>query len=147
MQETTINLKIVTPAGVVYENNEVKSITVPTVAGIITIYANHMDLLSLLTPGEINIEKGDHVVDLAVSAGVIQIMQPNTVKIMAETAERAEEIDTERAEAARKRAEEYLRSQENIADVEFAALQSKIQKELARIDLGRRYRQRRNIPQ
>lgn len=140
-----IKLKIVTPDGSIYEDAEVIAVTLPTAAGVITVMDDHETLLSVISPGEIIIKKSDHEVELVVSSGVIQIKPESEVNLMVETAERVEEIDVERAEEARKRAEEYLAQKEDIADVEFARIQAKIQKELARIDLGMRYR-KRTIP-
>ena len=57
---------------------------------------------------------------------------------MADTAEKSDEIDVERAEAARKRAQEYLEGQEELSDIEFAMIQAQIEKETARIRAGRR---------
>lgn len=137
-----LHLKIVTPAGVVYEDMEVDSITLPTKAGIITIKDDHVPLVTVVTNGEINVTKEGSTIDLAVSKGVLEIKRDSVINILADTAERAEEIDIERAQEARKRAEEYMKSKDAIADVEFAMLQAKIEKELARINLARRYRRR-----
>jgi F-type H+-transporting ATPase subunit epsilon len=80
------------------------------------------------------------MVELAVSSGVAQIKPDSHVVLMADTAERAEDIDVERAEQARKRAEELLAQAADQADVDFAYLQAKIQKELARTHVGNRWR-------
>ena len=59
--------------------------------------------------------------------------------IVADTAERAEQIDIARAEAARQRAEELMKQQQ-IADVDYARIQAKLEKELARVRVGKKYR-------
>ena len=133
-----INLSIITPEGVLYED-AVSSVTVPTKNGEITILPNHAPLFSLLSAGEMIIFKPGHQVPLVVSSGILKI-KDNTVEILAETAERAEEIDITRAEAAKVRAEEMIRERGKIDDVQFAVLQAKLEKELSRIKIFRKHR-------
>ncbi len=134
-----ISLKLVTPYGIIYQD-EVEKITISTTTGEITVLQNHMPLISVLAPGEMIIFKGDHAIPLAVSGGFFEIQKGSTVAIMADTAERAEHIDIDRAETARARAEELLKKQDALADVDFARLQAKIEKELARISVGKKYK-------
>jgi F-type H+-transporting ATPase subunit epsilon len=135
-----IKLRIVTPEGEVYNDDSVVGVTLPTEAGEIMVLEDHVPLTSVLQPGEIVIKKADHEVSLSVSQGAVQVGRDSVVNVLADTAERAEHIDIERAEEARQRAEEYMQQQENIEDVEFAQLQAKIQKEFARIQVGRKHR-------
>ncbi|KXK27577.1 MAG: ATP synthase epsilon chain [candidate division WS6 bacterium OLB20] len=137
-----VHLQIATPDGVAYEDKQIDLITIPTESGVISIGRDHYPLVSIVTTGEILIQKGEYTVELAVSRGIVEIRRESTVYILADTAERAEDIDIERAEAARQKAEEYMKQKQNLADVEFARLQAKIEKELARIRVARRYRKR-----
>lgn len=137
-----MKIKIVTPEGLTYETEDAVSMTIPTKNGVITIMDDHIPLLTLLTPGEIVVrpEKGE-VESLSVSKGVLDIRRESVIYILADTAERAHEIDIERAEQARKDAEEYLKKQEDIASaMDVAMLQAKIEKELARVSVGRKYK-------
>jgi len=134
-----LDFKIVTPEGVTYDD-QIDFVTIPTEAGAITVYPEHMPLVSLLKPGELIIHKQGGEVGVAVSGGILEIRQENKVYIIADTAERAEHIDVERAEAARRRAEELLKQQKDVADVDFARLEAQIEKELARIHIGRKYK-------
>lgn len=139
-----INFTIVTPQGRTYEN-KVSKITVPTQDGEITILPKHIQLFSVLKPGMLVVyEENDKPQYIAVSGGMISV-QPGgcEVQILADTAERAEEIDLERAETAKKRAEELLLHYKNTEDVDFARIQAQIEKELARIRVGNRYRKLR----
>lgn len=138
-----LQLKVVTPEGEIYASTEVTGITMPTQAGVISVYDDHEPLISLLQPGELAIEKADHTSLLVISSGVVEIRPGSIVNLLVETAERAEEIDLERAEAARARAEAYLESKHDIEEEEFARIQAKLQKELARIDVAARFRKRR----
>lgn len=132
-------LKIVTPDGITYEN-EIDQISVSTQKGEITILPHHIPLISVLKAGEVRILKAGQEIDMAVSTGVLEVRPNNEVYILADSAERAESIDLERAEASRKRAEELMAQKQSLEDVEFARLQAKMEKELARLRIGKKYR-------
>lgn len=134
-----LDFKIVTPDGVIYEN-KVEQITLPTASGEITILPNHIPLVSVLKAGELVATKDGNPVAMSVAGGVLEIQSDNKVYVMADTAERAEHIDIERAEAARKRAEELLAQKSHEADVDFAKLQAVIDREMARIKVANKYR-------
>jgi len=132
-----LNLKIATPERVVYRE-DVDSITVPTKEGEITVLPSHIPLISVIKPGEIFIRKGKEEISLAVSGGFIEVLSTKVV-ILADTAERSEEIDLSRAEAAMKKAQE-LKETRNVDAREFALLASRIEKELARIKVAKKKR-------
>ncbi len=138
-----INFKIITMERIVYED-EIEQVTIPTTAGEITVLPRHAPLVSLLRPGELRIRKDGYDVLLSVSTGFVEVRPKSEVIILADTAERAEEIDLERAEQARKRAEEMLKEKERLDDVQFARLQAQLEKELARLKVGHRYRKLRS---
>jgi len=109
MPEKSFRLETVTPERIVLEQ-DVASIVVPGTEGSLGVMANHAPLMAELTTGEVWVRDPDgHVTRLAVSGGFMQVRK-NSVRILADTAERAEEIDIRRAEEAKKRAEERLRS-------------------------------------
>lgn len=132
-------LKIVTPDGTTYES-EVEQVSVPTQSGEITVLPHHIPLVSVLKAGELRILKEKEEVILAVSTGVLEVRPNSEIYILADTAERAEHIDLERAESARKRAEELMTQKQSLEDVQFAQLQAKMEKELARLRVGKKYR-------
>lgn len=134
-----MNFKIVTPDGVIYED-AVDQISLPTKSGEITVLAHHIPLISVIRSGEIRIQKQNQEVVLAVSSGVLEVRENNEVIVIADTAERAEHIDLERAEAARLRAQELLKQEIFEDDMQFALLQAKMEKELARIRIGKKYK-------
>ena len=103
-----INIKITTPERVVM-SDEVDGVVLPTAMGEIGILPHHIPLVALLAPGEIRVKKNNEELLLAVSGGFIEV-QPTRVVVLADTAEHAEEIDEQRAEEARKRAEELRTS-------------------------------------
>lgn len=136
-----IKLKIVTPEKTVYED-EIDQITLPTKSGEITILPNHIPLVSSLKPGEILIKKGSEEIPLATAGGFIEVAE-NSLTILADSAERLEEIDEARAEEARRRAEELMKKHGEAKDVEavdYAALSAKLERELARLKVVRKYR-------
>lgn len=135
-----MKIKVVTPQGTIFDNEKVDSITIPTKEGIITVLDEHVPLISIMAAGELEVCSGDTIEVFAISGGVLEVQQESIVNIMADTAERASEINLEEAEAAYKRAQEYLEKQLHQQDVDFAALQSVIEKELARVNVARKYR-------
>ncbi|PIY96977.1 MAG: ATP synthase F1 subunit epsilon [Candidatus Kerfeldbacteria bacterium CG_4_10_14_0_8_um_filter_42_10] len=138
-----MKFKIVTPEKVVYEN-EIDQITLTTKMGEVTILPNHIPLVSSLKAGEILIKKDGQEIPLAVSGGFAELANNNLV-ILADTAERVEEIDEAQAEEARKRAEEFLKRRGQVAEeaVDYTALAAKLEKELARLKVVRKYRRNR----
>lgn len=139
-----IKLKIVTPEKILFEDT-VSQISVSTIMGEITILPNHIPLVSQLASGEIVIKTEQGKEDLmAVSGGFIEVL-PDQVVILADTAERAEDIDEARAEEARQKAEEILKTK--VADAEgFAMFTAKIEKELARLKVVRKHKNKRINP-
>lgn len=136
----TIKLKIVTPEKTVYED-EIDQITLPTSSGEITVLPNHLALVSSLRPGEILIKKGGEEIPLATAGGFIEVAE-NSLTILADSAERPEEIDEAEAEEARQKAEELMkkRGEKTAEAIDYAGLTAKIERELARLKVARKYR-------
>jgi F-type H+-transporting ATPase subunit epsilon len=130
-----INFKIATPERVVFKD-DVDEVTLPTRQGEITILPNHIPLIGILQPGMIRVKNKGKEVVMAVSGGFIEVLSTKVV-VLADTAERSEEIDVERAELAIKKAKD-LQEQRAVDGRGFAALSAQIEKELARIKVGRK---------
>ncbi len=138
-----IRFKIITPERIVFED-EVDQATLPTAEGEITVLPNHIPLISVLKSGELIVKKGGEEIDIAVSGGIIEV-QNNEITILADTAERAEEIDVKRAEEAKKRAEE-LKSKRILADeTQYAIVAANLEKNLARIKVAQKYMRRKGM--
>lgn len=135
-----ISFEITTPERTVFKD-EVDQITLPTEMGEITILPNHIPLVSVLRPGEMRVIKNGQETVLAVAGGFIEVEPKNRVIVLADNAERVEEINIERAEAARKRAEELMK-EKSVQDVEYTALASQLERELARLRVARKHRAR-----
>lgn len=104
---THLQLEIVTPDRQVVHDS-VTAVTIPGKNGYLGILPGHAPLLSELKVGELVYARDDTQHYLAVSWGFAEVL-PDRVIVLAQTAERAEEIDLERAERARERAEERLK--------------------------------------
>jgi F-type H+-transporting ATPase subunit epsilon len=118
-QTAQIQLEIATPAKQVVRD-QVDSVTLPGKEGYLGVLPGHAPLLSELQPGEIVYRAGGRNQHLAVSAGFVEVL-PERVTVLAETAERPEEIDVDRAQRAKERAEERLkRTNDTDVDAERA---------------------------
>ena len=102
----TIQLEIVTPERLVV-NEAVEYIEIPGKTGYIGVLPGHAPLISELAAGELTYRIGNQTKRVAVAWGFAEVLQTK-VMILAETAEKAEEIDAARAEAAKKKAEAEL---------------------------------------
>lgn len=137
-------LKVVTPEGVTYDS-EVAEAIVPTASGEITVLAKHTPLVSTLSDGGVMIvrkaDNSEHV--LAVAGGLIEVRTTGRVVVLADRAERAEDLDQERAEKARQRAEELMQRQDFEDDMEYVRVKAGLQKEIARIRAIEQHTRRR----
>lgn len=123
MAEKSFTLEIVTPRKMVFKG-EVSSFSAPGVMGGFQVLYNHAALLSNLQIGEVKyVDSNGREVRFATSGGFVEVKE-NHVVLLAETAERADEIDTERAKAAEQRARKRLaeRSKDIDSDRAQAAL-------------------------
>ncbi|MFA7088002.1 MAG: ATP synthase F1 subunit epsilon [Patescibacteria group bacterium] len=139
MSKKTIKFEIATPERVVLKE-EIRQVTLPTAEGELTILPEHIPLVSILKPGVLEIKKMDDSLDvMAVSGGFLEVMRDKIV-ILADTAERAVELDEQRIEEARVRAEDAKKNAVDIDEVEFARIAAKLEKELARTRALNRWR-------
>ncbi|MSU76059.1 ATP synthase F1 subunit epsilon [Patescibacteria group bacterium] len=125
----TTAFAVVTAEGTV-EEADATSVTVPTADGEITVLPEHIPLVSVLEPGVVTVRVSKQERHVAVSGGFVQVVK-DSVTILADTAERADQIDVRRAEAARKRAEDVMAGKREKA--ELAEASGELQKNLARL--------------
>ena len=131
-----MRLDIITAEKLVY-SDEVSSVVAPGSAGQLGILPNHAPLLTSLKPGELKVLKEGEESNIAESGGFLEVLQ-NVVTILADTAERAEDIDFERAEAAMKRAQDKVESSDSDMDLE-KAIQA-LKRSQARVYVSKRKR-------
>lgn len=134
-----IRCEIVSQDRVVYQG-DVDICVIPGAEGVMGILPNHAPLLTVLKFGVITVRTKTDEEYFTVAGGVVEV-QPDQITILADAAENVEEIDIQRAETARKRAEEMLaRAVPQDADA-YLSLQSALRRSTLRIDAARRYRQ------
>jgi F-type H+-transporting ATPase subunit epsilon len=127
-----IQLDIVTPERAVL-SEAVDELILPGSEGYLGVRPGHAPLLTTLKVGTIQIRTGNERRYLAVSWGFVEVL-PERVSILAETAERAEEIDVDRAIRAKERAEKRMKDAE--PDVDFRRAQVALEKALIRIQVA-----------
>jgi F-type H+-transporting ATPase subunit epsilon len=128
-----VHLKIITPESVVLDIDDVRHILLPAELGEMGIMPGHISGLFRLQIGRLAVETETETVELATSGGFAEVLGDD-VTIMAETAERADQIDMERAERAQKRAEELLRSRGERRD--DATIRSELSRAMNRLRIG-----------
>jgi len=131
-----IQLKIVTPERVVYQETA-DQVSLPTKDGEITVLPHHVALVTVLKPGEVIIKQGTTQSSVAIFGGFVQVKN-DEVTVLTENAERAEEIDEARAEAARARAEQLMTDAKSRDDVDYSRLVGKLERELTRLKVARK---------
>ncbi len=133
-----IKLDIVTAERVVY-SDEVDVIVAPGVEGQLGILPHHAPLMTTLQAGELLVRKGGEEVSMAISGGFLEV-RPDRVIVLADTAERDDEIDLARAEAAKRRAEERL--SQRAPNVDVAGAEAALRRALARLKVAEKRRRR-----
>ena len=135
---TKLTLEIVTPErSLVHE--EVDEVQLPAVEGYLGVRPGHTPLLATLQVGEVTYRRGAETGHLHVAFGFAEVI-PDRVTILAQTAERAEQIDVARAEAAKKRAEARMATPSGEMDFERARIA--LMKSLVRLQVAARARTR-----
>ena len=136
---SSLKLDIVTAERAVY-SDEVDVLVAPGIEGQLGILPHHAPLMTTLQPGELRVRKGGEEFSLAISGGFLEV-RPDRVIILADAAERAEEIDVSRAEEAKRRAEERLR--QPTSEVDTARADAAMRRALARLQVVEQRRKRR----
>lgn len=140
----SLRLEIITAERIVLTAEAVGSVRVPASEGIVGILPRHAPLMTTLAPGELIMRKGEEEESFFVTGGFLEV-RDNHVAVLADASERAEEIDVDRAEEARQRAEEALKEKRDSA--ELAAAEAAMRRALIRLRLAQRARGRRGASQ
>jgi len=131
-------LEVVTAERELY-SGDVDQLIAPSRQGQVTILPNHAPLLSQLESGLLEYRVNDEDQALAVTGGFMEVMG-NRAVILADSAERAEEIDEERAQAALDKAEERMSSRDT--DIDFERAVQQLARARTRLTVARRRRSR-----
>ncbi|OGQ56722.1 MAG: ATP synthase F1 subunit epsilon [Deltaproteobacteria bacterium RIFCSPLOWO2_02_56_12] len=128
-----IRLKLVTPSRLLLDE-EVDEVTAPGALGEFGVLPKHISFLTLLEVGEMSYKQGGERHHLALSGGYAEVLD-EVMTVLAGAAEYSDEIDIERARAARERAEKRMAelSQE---DKEFAAAEAALRRALVRLQVA-----------
>jgi F-type H+-transporting ATPase subunit epsilon len=135
-----LRVDIVTAEMVVFSAEDVDLLVVPGIEGELGVLPLHAPLLTMIQPGVLRVVKGGEETTMAITGGFIEVRE-NRVTILADAAERGEDIDMARAEAARRRAEERLASRE--ATVDMVQAEMALKKALVRLKAAEQIRRRR----
>ena len=138
----TTRLEIVSAERVVF-SDDVDVVVAPGVEGQLGILPHHAPLMTMLLPGELLVRKGGEEFYMAISGGFLEV-RPDRIIILADAAERVEEIDIARAEAAKQRAEEHLKHP--TSEIDIARAEAALRRSLARLKVVERRKRRLGAP-
>ncbi len=128
----TFQLEIVTPEKMVVRD-VAEEMQIPGKNGYLGVLPGHAPLITELSVGEICYRKGSEMHYLAVAWGFAEVL-PERVVILAETAERPEEIDVKRAQESKQRAEERLKS--GSTEIDFTRAEDALQRAESRLQVA-----------
>jgi F-type H+-transporting ATPase subunit epsilon len=135
-----LTVEIVTAERQVYNETDVDMVVAPGSEGVLGILPRHAPLLTMLRSGPLRIKKGGTEQELAVAGGFLQI-NDDRVLILADHAERADEIDAAAAEEARRRAEGALSDAQRSGDsLQVEAARAALRVSMAQLQVVRRRR-------
>jgi F-type H+-transporting ATPase subunit epsilon len=139
-----LTVEIVTVERVLRVEQGVEVLIAPGTEGQLAILPRHAALMTTLDPGVLTFRRGQVEEDFAISGGFMEVRNDH-VTVLADAAEAAEEIDVQRAEAARARAEERLRQMREgrFSEGDMARAQASLQRSLMRLRAADKMRRRR----
>ena len=133
---TSLSLEVVTPDRAIIKE-QVDEVVLPGSEGSFGVLPGHAPLLATLQVGEMWYRKGQETHYLAIAFGFVEV-QPDKVTVLAQVAEKAEEIDLTRAEAAKVRAEQRIATPQ--ASMDFERARIAMMKSLVRLQVASRTR-------
>lgn len=133
-----IHLDIVTIERTVV-SEDVDYVSAPGIDGVVGIFPRHEPLLTALSIGELHYKKGTQEYSYAIGGGFMEV-RPDKVTVLADAAESAEEIDENRAEAARARAQELMTQKIPPSDPQYLLIEQSMRRAELRLKVSRRRR-------
>jgi F-type H+-transporting ATPase subunit epsilon len=141
---STLRLEILTIERKLFDD-DVNMVIAPGSEGVLGILPRHAPLLTALSYGELQVKKeGEEDYFFAIGGGFMEV-QPDHVIVMADSAERADEIDVDRAEASRRRAEEFLEKAKTDTGIDLNRAEAALRRSITRIKAAQ-HRRRRERP-
>ena len=133
----TLDFELVTADRVVLQEEGVDMVVAPGADGQLGVLPHHVPLITTLAPGELRIKRGGEETSIVVTGGFMEVTREK-VLVLADAAERSEEIDIARAEEARRRAQERLASSPD--GVDLARAEAAMRRAVARLRIAQRRR-------
>jgi len=134
-----LTVEIVTVEKIVLQEQGIDEVIAPGIEGQLAVLPQHAAFMTMLAPGELILKKGADEIPFAIGGGFFEVLKDRVI-VLADSAERADEIDTTRAEEARERAKLALERRETVEDL--AAVQASLQRALIRLRVAENRRRR-----
>ncbi len=134
-----LSVEIVTIERRLLSEEGVDEVIAPGIEGELAVLPRHAAFMTMLNPGELILKKGNDEIPFAVTGGFFEVLD-DKVTVLADAAERADEIDVQRAEQARERARLALERRESTEDLAVAA--AALQRALIRLRVAEQRRRR-----
>jgi len=129
-------LEMVTPERLAF-SEEVDEVVLPGVLGEFGILPGHVPFLSALQVGPVVVKKNTEVIYYAVRGGFVEVHEDHVI-VLAETAERSDEIDVERVLASKAKAEKLLHELKDVSSTEFMRAELRLKRALVREEISRK---------
>jgi len=137
-----MRLEIVTPERQIFSDT-VHSLIAPGIAGVLGIYPHHAPLLTILQAGVLKILKDDDDIYIAIGGGFMEVRKDKII-VLADIAERDDEISEQKAVEAKKRAEKLL-SQQNVSAMDKAEILESLRLEMIRLNIVEKRKKRKTV--
>lgn len=134
-----LTVEIVTVERKLLEESGIDEVIAPGVEGQLAVLPKHAAFMTMLAPGELILKKGADEIPFAVTGGFFEVLNDKVI-VLADAAERADEIDLERAEKARERAQHALENKESLESA--AEMQAALARSLVRLRVAENRRRR-----
>ena len=131
-----LNLEIITPEKPIFKD-QIEAVTIPGTQGSFQILKNHAPIISSFEIGIIKVRKSDLETYYTTSGGTVEVSK-NNVLVLADSIDKVSDIDQDRAEQAKQRAEERLRKKHE-ADIDEARAKAALNRALNRINAVKKY--------
>lgn len=140
MANNDFSIEILSPEGEILKDN-IDEVILPSEQGQISILANHAPLFAKLAEGEIIVKKNNKEIYIAITGGFLEVNK-NTVNVLADYAVRSENIESKKAEEAKKHAEEILKQKEKLSEIDFSLAEKELQRSILELKISETIRKR-----
>ncbi len=136
-----LKIKVITPVKIIFEEENIRSVTLPTDSGEITILPNHIPLITKVAAGEMTIKRSNAKDEsFVVTEGFLKLNKDGSITLLSDYAVRSDEIEIAKVEEAKKKAEAAMK--EKLSDRDFAIAESELRRTLLELKVSRRRQKR-----